>query len=145
MTLIRWQPMRELEPFNTMMKRFFDDFNGAPSLEVGNFVPSVDVAEDKDNVLVHVELPGMSKDEVKITVSDDNVLTIRGEKKREKKTEKENYYRLERSFGEFVRSFTLPAEVNGERITATFDKGILSVTLPKLVPAKPKEREIVIA
>ncbi len=145
MTLIRWQPMRELEPFNSMVKKFLGDFDGFPSMEVGNFVPSIDVSEDKDSVFVHVELPGMSKEEVKITVSDENVLTIRGEKKREKKTEKENYYRLERSFGEFVRSFTLPAEVNGEKITASFDKGILSITLPKLVPAKPKEREIVIA
>jgi HSP20 family protein len=143
MTLIRWQPIREMEPVNHWMKRFIDDVNaGFPSLELGNFNPNIDVSEDKDSVFVCAELPGLEKSDVKITVSDENVLMIRGEKKREVNTEQKNFYRIERSFGAFVRSFTLPAEVDGEKITAQFDKGILSITLPKLAPSKPKEREI---
>ena len=146
MTLVRWQPFRELDSVSTLMRRFLDNSNdGFPSFEVGSFVPNVDMSEDEKNVTIHAELPGLEKDNVKIVVSDENILTIRGEKKREEKQEGKNYYRLERSFGEFVRTLTLPAEVNAEEISAKFDKGLLTITIPKRTPAKPKELEVKIA
>ena len=146
MRLVRWQPFQELEPVSNLMRRFFEDSNnGFPTFEIGNFVPSIDMSEDDKNVTVHAELPGLDKENVKITVTEDNVLTIRGEKKREEKVEGKNYYRLERSFGEFVRSVTLPAEVKADEISAKFDKGLLTISIPKKVPTKPKELEVKIS
>ncbi|HET7152684.1 MAG TPA: Hsp20/alpha crystallin family protein [Candidatus Kapabacteria bacterium] len=141
MTLVRWQPLRELDHVSNVMRRFFED-EGLPSFGIGSFVPKVDLSEDEKNVYVHAELPGLAKEDVKVTVSDENVLTIRGEKKREEKTEKKNYYRVERSFGEFVRSIPLPAEVKGDAIEAKYQDGILNITLPKVEPTKPKEVEV---
>lgn len=146
MRIVRWQPFRELDNVSSMMRRFFDDVNdGFPTFEIGNFVPNIDMSEDEKNVMISAELPGLDKEDVKITVNDENVLTIRGEKKRQEKVEKTNYYRLERSFGEFVRTITLPAEVKADEINAKFDKGLLTVSIPKKVPAKPKELEVQIS
>lgn len=143
MKLVRWQPFQELDNVSHLMRRFFDDVNnGLPSFELGNFVPNIDMSEDQNNVILHVELPGLSKDDVKVVVNDENVMTIRGEKKREEKVEGKNYYRLERSFGEFVRTVTLPADVKADEISATFEKGLLTLTIPKKVPTKPKELEV---
>jgi HSP20 family protein len=94
---------------------------------------------------MHAELPGMAKDDVKITVSSDNVLTIRGEKKREEKTEEKNFMRVERTYGSFSRSFTLPDNLDTANIAAQFENGVLNVSIPKTEPAKPKETEISIA
>lgn len=140
MALVRWQPFRELEKVSNWIDNYMND--GFRSLGIGNFVPNVDLSEDEKNVYVNVELPGLTKDDVKITVDDENILTIRGEKKREEKKEEKNYYRLERSFGAFVRSFPLPTEVKADAIDAKFTDGVLKITLPKIEPSKPKEREI---
>lgn len=143
MAIVRWQPFRELEKVSNWIDNYMND--GFRSLGVGNFVPSVDLSEDEKNVYVHVELPGLAKEDVKITVDENNVMTVRGEKKREEKKEEKNYYRLERCFGAFVRSFPLPVEVKADAIDATFKDGVLSITLPKAEPSKPKEREIKIS
>jgi len=105
------------------------------------WTPAVDIAEHDDQYVVKVELPGVSKDEVKITL-ESNILTIRGEKKQEKETKKENYHRVERSYGSFQRSFTLPTTVKSDKIDASYNNGVLTVALPKAEEAKPKQIEV---
>lgn len=150
MTLIRWRPHGELwDPFASLadlreeMNRLFDsslrrfrlgDFEGA-------FAPPIDVVEEKDNYLVRAELPGISKDDVKVTLQD-NLLTIKGEKKHEAETKDANYYHKERVYGSFSRTIQLPAGVDAKRIDARFKDGVLHVKLPKTEEAKPKQIEV---
>jgi len=105
------------------------------------WTPAVDVAENENEVQVKVELPGVSKDDVKITMQE-NILTIRGEKKQDKETKNTEYHRVERSYGSFQRSFTLPTNVKHEKIEASYNDGVLTVTLPKAEEAKPKQIEV---
>jgi HSP20 family protein len=152
MSLIRWNPARELAAWPSdlfgiqrEMNRMFDSFFNRGAQEedsvITNWTPAVDIAERDDEYLVKVELPGVSKDDVKITL-ESNILTIRGEKKQEKETKKENYHRVERSYGSFQRSFTLPTTVKNEKIDATYKEGVLMVSLPKAEEAKPKQIEV---
>ncbi|HET6401756.1 MAG TPA: Hsp20/alpha crystallin family protein [Candidatus Kapabacteria bacterium] len=147
MAIIKWEsPRRDLDSFGRTMRRFFNDFdsnftNFTPFVNNGNFMPSVDINEDKDNIYFIAELPGLTKDDVKLTVSE-GVLTIRGEKKREEEHQDRNFYRMERSYGEFVRQFTLPEGVKEENIQADFKDGVLEIMVPKKEPSKPKEREV---
>ncbi|HYM21501.1 MAG TPA: Hsp20/alpha crystallin family protein [Candidatus Kapabacteria bacterium] len=110
----------------------------------GSFTPRVNISEDSTNIYVNAELPGLSKDDVKVVVAD-GLLTIRGEKSQETKQEGRNYHRIERRSGEFVRQFTLPENVNDEAMRASFANGVLEVVIPKKEPEKPKEREIQIS
>ena len=128
--------------FPRYMRSFFEDANA--SQPPSAYVPRVDISEDTNNIYVHAELPGMSKDDVKVTVADD-ILTIRGEKKHEEKTEDKNYFRIERRFGEFARQFTLPDNVKGDEVHANFNNGVLEITIPKSEPVKPTEREVPIS
>lgn len=105
------------------------------------WTPAVDVAENENEVQVKVELPGISKDDVKITMQE-NILTIRGEKKQENETKNSEYRRVERSYGSFQRSFTLPTSVKHDEIEASYKDGILTVTLPKAEEAKPKQIDV---
>jgi len=105
------------------------------------WTPAVDITEHDDQFVVKVELPGVNKDDVKITL-ENNILTIRGEKKQEKETKKENYHRVERSYGSFQRSFTLPMTVKSDKIDAVYKDGILQIALPKAEEAKPKQIEV---
>ncbi len=146
MTLVRFEPSRTLE---SMLRRFDELFDDVVRLtpfrvEGANFSPRVDISEDENNVYIRAELPGVAKEDVKVTLSDDRVLTIRGEKKQERKVESENFLRMERLFGSFCRSFVLPENVATDKIEAKFDNGVLSLTLPKLEPSKPKEVEIAV-
>lgn len=157
MTLIRWTPVRDVtawhpvsdiaSEFVTMQReidRMFDRFRGGV-LDEGTsnagIVPAVDIVERENDFLVKVELPGVSKEEVKITIQND-VLTIRGEKKQEKEKKGDTYHRVERSYGVFQRSFTLPASVQPEKIEATHENGVLHLVIPKAEEAKPKEIEV---
>jgi HSP20 family protein len=151
MSLIRWNPTRDLATFPsdifTMqreMNKMFDNFfrgGDEPGLLNGNWMPAVDVAEGDNDYVVKIELPGVNKDDVKITL-ESNILTIRGEKKAEKETKEKNYHRIERSYGSFQRSFTLPTSVKNDKIDAEYKDGILSITLPKAEEAKPKQIEV---
>jgi HSP20 family protein len=152
MSLVRWNPVRDLAtwPSNLFgmqreMNRMFDNFfNGTDRDEdyaLTAWSPAVDIAEHDDQYVVKMELPGVSKEEVKITL-ESNILTIRGEKKQEKETKKENYHRVERSYGSFQRSFTLPTTVKNDKIDASFKDGILDIKLPKAEEAKPKQIEV---
>lgn len=140
MTLVRFEPFRELEHFGRRMNEMMSGLE-KNSMEKGRFIPSVDVAEDEKNIYIHAELPGMGKENVQVTVSDDRILTLKGEKKQESKTESDekNYVRIERSYGSFTRSFSLPENVSTDGINAVFNNGVLNLTLPKVEPAKPKE------
>lgn len=145
MGIIKVDPFRG---FDTMMRRMNDVFDdvqrGGIRFEVGDFTPRVDISDDENALTIHAELPGIAKDAVKITVSEDRVLTIRGEKKREEKHEDKNYMRVERSYGTFTRSFALPDTVDSENIAANFKDGVLTITMAKREPAKPKELEVAI-
>ena len=146
MTLIRWEPRRDIENAQRRLRKMFDDFDGnffqnGLSFEMGSYAPRVDISEDKNNIYISAELPGLTQEDVKVTITE-GVLTIRGEKKREEKHSDRNFYRIERSFGEFVRQFTLPENLRDEDVNAEFADGVLEVTIPKREPEKPKEREI---
>jgi HSP20 family protein len=126
------------------MNKMFDGvFHGIGNEDYtfSSWTPAVDIAEHDDEYLVKVELPGVNKDEVKLTL-ENNILTIRGEKKQEKETKKENYHRVERNYGAFQRSFTLPVAVKSDKIDASYKDGILTVSLPKAEEAKPKQIEV---
>ena len=145
MNLIRYNPARDLWHVRDEMDKIFNQFAARPfdseeTPEV-DWSPRVDITENENSFAVKAELAGMTKDDVKITMKED-LLTIRGEKKSEKKSEKENVHLLERRYGRFVRVFRLPSSVNSKKIDAIFKDGILTLNLPKAEDAKPKEIEI---
>jgi HSP20 family protein len=107
----------------------------------GAWAPSVDIYEDKDRLILEAELPGMNREDFEISV-ENNIITLRGERKFEKKTEGDNYHRVERSYGSFLRSFTLPQTVTADGATADFDNGVLRVSLPKREETKARKIEI---
>lgn len=142
MAITRWRPFRDLVSIQDEMNRLFDDFFGCPITRrewtEEAWSPSVDVSETKDNVIINAEIPGMNKEDVKVSVQD-NVLTLSGERRQEKEEKNANYHRIERSDGSFSRSFTLPTPVQPDKVKATYKDGILKITLPKTEEVKPKE------
>ena len=153
MTLIRWNPMRDVERWPSDfigiqrdINRLFDHFlrggvQADETFDTSYWTPAVDIAEQENEYAVKVELPGVSKEDVKISL-ESNILTIKGEKKQEKEETKKNLHRVERSYGMFQRSFTLPSTVKSDKIDATFIDGVLTITLPKVEEAKPKQIEV---
>jgi len=146
MSIIRWRPGRELSTIRDEVNRLFDDFfSGLPErrreLLEGEWLPSVDIAETDDSVVVKAELPGVEQNDVSITIVND-VLTLKGEKKEEKEINKENYHRVERSYGSFQRSLSLPTGVQSDKTKATYKDGVLTITIPKAEEAKPKTIKI---
>lgn len=150
MAIVRWEPFsKSLSPwqgFETLrrrMERIFDEFLPMDSEEVkqSRWLPVVDVSENNDHYTIHAELPGMSKKDVKITLQDD-VLTISGEKNLDREEKNKTYHLLERAYGQFNRSFTLPSKVEADKIKADFKDGVLNITVPKAPEAKAKEIEI---
>lgn len=144
MAITRWDPRSTLSTFQEEMGRLIDSFFGPTGREetsLSTFLPPVDIEEKDKEFEISVELPGIKKDDVKISVKD-NVLSISGEKKQEKKVDKENYHRIERTFGKFQRSFTLPDYVDVENIDAEYKDGILNITIPKLKESISKQVEV---
>lgn len=144
MNLVTYDPFRELRGLQDDVNRLFrGTFNrgGANEMMPGSWAPSVDIFENKDNIVLEAELPGMSPDDVSISI-ENNLLTLHGERKFEKKDDGDNFHRVERSYGSFTRSFTLPPTVSSENVDATFDSGILRLTLAKREEAKPRKIEI---
>lgn len=151
--LVRWDPFRgirkrgdvfsELTDIQQEMNRLFDEFFGErrPEMTEGTWLPAVDVLENETEIIVRAELPGMTQDDIELDLQN-NVLTVKGEKEKESKEEKENYHRIERSYGNFSRSFTLPCDVKAEDVKATFKDGVLEVVLPKVEEVKPKKINI---
>lgn len=143
MKLVRWSPARDLlniqDEMNRMMDRFFspDLFEGS-DFSTTRWLPNMDVQEDKDRFTINMELPGLSKDDVSLTVRE-GVLTIEGERKQEDEKEGVNYHRVERRYGKFLRSFQLPVRVKEDKIEAVFKDGVLTVQIPKAEEIKPKQ------
>ncbi len=142
MTLVKFEPFRGFESFSRRMNEMFGELEKGVRFEIGDFSPRVDIAEDEKNVYLHAELPGIERENVKISISEDRVLMLKGEKRREEKVENKNYVRVERNYGSFTRSFALPDNINVEKVDAKFENGVLNMTLPKNEPTKPKEVSI---
>jgi HSP20 family protein len=144
MELSPWRPFGELSPFRKEMDRLWNRFLGeTPFARTSNemWSPSVDISETKDDFVVKAELPGLEAKDVNVSISG-NVLTIKGEKKAEEEEKDEHYHRVERYSGSFQRVFQLPSGVKADKVEASFDKGVLKVTLPKVEEAKKKEIEV---
>ena len=148
MALIRWSPRRDVrDPFASLteiqdgMNRIFDASLRRRSGFDGLFSPAIDVVVEKDNVIVKADLPGLTKDDVTVTLQD-NYLTIRGEKKHETEQKESDYFLSERVYGSFTRTVELPTTVDAKKIEARFKDGVLHVTLPKTEEAKPKQIEV---
>lgn len=149
MALIKWSPMRDLateifdlqREINRMFDRLFRGFEEEEEFRVMKWTPMVDISETDDEYIVRAEVPGVSKDDLKITIKD-NILTISGEKKQEKETKSENFHRIERVYGSFTRTFTLPGAVKVDKVEAKFKDGVLTIKLPKVEETKAKEIEV---
>jgi HSP20 family protein len=141
MALIRWDPYRELSSLADRFNRAVGSRERDEEMGLGAWIPPVDIAEDKDKITVTAELPGFKEDEVEIQM-EGNILTIRGERKFEQEKEGKNYHRVERAYGQFVRTFSLPANVDRENIRARFKNGLLEIEMPKREDARPKQIKI---
>jgi len=144
MTIVRWRPLSEMDNIRRELDRRFDRFYRTldeDSEGICECYPLVDIKETKDEFVIYAELPGISKDDVKINIADD-ILTISGEKKEEAKQDGHTYHRIERTYGKFQRNFTLPVHIQADKVRATFKNGILTITLPKKEEVKPKEVSI---
>ena len=145
MRLKVWEPHRGFRPFYNNFDRFFNEFGRglqpAEGLDDATWAPKVDIYETENAYVLNAELPGLTKDQIDIDIND-NTLTIKGEKKFEEKVDKDNYVRVERSYGNFSRSFVLSDDVAAEGITANYKEGVLEVTLPKKEESKPKEIKV---
>jgi len=147
-----WRPFGDLARWDADMDRMMDEFFGRGTTgsrldrwfrrdEMPIAAPVVDMFEEKDEIVVKAEIPGIDKDHIEVNLGD-HMLTIRGEKKKEDEVERENYYRSERSYGSFRRTLPLPAEVSTEKVKATFNNGILEIRLPKTEDAKAKKIKV---
>lgn len=146
MTLIKWDPFRDLLTLQDRMNRIFEDSLTknklyAESLTSGMWSPTVDIYETEGSIVLKAELPGLKKDDVLIEIKNHN-LTIKGERKFEKDIKEENYHRIERSYGSFARTFSLPNSVDADKVAASFKDGVLEITIPKVKEVKPKQIEI---
>jgi len=144
MELIPWRPLREIIPINGEMEDLFDRFFGnITSMEPAKkgWVPTVDIAETNDAIVVNAEIPGIEPENIGISLSGD-ILTIEGEKKQKNEEKEEKYYRMERNYGNFSRSVRIPVEIQSEKINAKYKNGTLKITLPKKEEAKPREIKV---
>ena len=143
-TLMRVDPFRELFDLQRSINELFDSSMNQSADEgsaLSTWTPVVDVYEDNDSFLIKVELPEVKREDVKVNLND-NILSLTGERRFENEDKREGYHRVERSYGQFYRSFTLPPNVNAEGINAEFKDGVLRLTLPKKEEAKPKQIEV---
>jgi HSP20 family protein len=142
MAIVRWEPARELSTLQSEMNRLFNGFfDGTSNESPRRWTPAMDVMEADDHLVLRADLPGLSEDDVQIEVRD-NVLTVSGERKAEREEKGEGYYRVERAFGSFSRSLTLPDGIDPDQIGASFDKGVLQVRIPKPEQRKPRRISI---
>jgi HSP20 family protein len=145
MALVRWDPIRELDSLQGDMNRLFDRFfeggRGANGSTSGRWIPAMDLVETDDHLVLRGDLPGMTEDDVDIEIKD-NVLTVSGERKSEQEERAEGYHRVERSFGRFSRSLTLPQGIDPDKVEAKFENGVLEVQIPKPAEAKPTRVQI---
>lgn len=144
MVITHWDPFRELTSLQNRVNSIFQDYGRAGQDELtstGNFVPAVDVYEDEHKIVLKLEIPGVNQDDVDIRL-ENNSLTVRGERNFEKEEKEENFHRIERRYGSFSRSFTLPNTVDTENIRANYEQGVLNIELTKRAEAKPKQIKV---
>ena len=144
MAIVRWEPLREINTLQSEMNRLFNTVFEGPGGNGGTlrrWMPAMDLLESGDHFVLRADLPGMSEEDVKIEL-EDSTLTLSGERKAENKAEGDGYYRVERASGSFQRSLTLPKGVDPEAVTASFDRGVLEVRIPKPEARKPRRIEI---
>jgi HSP20 family protein len=145
MTVItRWEPFREFSTLQDRLNRLFQQSvseSRDEALTSSSFAPAVDVYEDDHQVTLKIEVPGIDEKDIDVRL-ENNTLTVHGERKLEKEEKEENYRRVERQYGSFTRSFTLPTTVDAEGVSAQYDKGVLKIRLNKKAEAKPKQIRI---
>jgi HSP20 family protein len=144
MTIVRWEPLRELGSLQNEMNRLFNTVFDTPQpggSTMRRWMPAMDLVETDDNFVLRADLPGLSEEDLKIEL-EDGTLTVSGERKAEHESENEGYYRVERAFGSFSRSLTLPQGIDPEAVTASFDRGVLEIRVPKPEERKPRRIEI---
>jgi HSP20 family protein len=142
MAIVRWEPLREFSTLQNEMNRLFNTVFDTPA-PAGNggmrrWMPAMDLVESGDHFVLRADLPGLSEEDVNIEV-EDRVLTISGERKAEHEVNKDGYHRIERAFGAFSRSLTLPEGIDAEAVQASFDRGVLEVRIPKPEERKPRK------
>ena len=139
--LTRQNPLNDFRTLQAhMLEPFFGRFNFDDQLSNGAWAPPVDVAEEADKILVRVEVPGMNENDLRVNY-EDGLLTVSGERAFEKRDDR-NYHRIERSYGSFVRSFSLPRSVDASKISAAYRNGILEIEIPKLEESKPRQIQV---
>ena len=145
MAITRWDPFRDVLALQNRMNSLFQEYNrnqgDNDALSTAAFVPPVDIYEDEHKIVLKLEVPGMKENELDIQL-ENNVLTVRGERKFEKEEKEENFHRIERRYGSFYRSFTIPNTVNPESVKASSDAGVLRLELEKRAEAKPKQIKV---
>jgi HSP20 family protein len=143
--ITRFEPFRDLFNWQGQVNRLFQDFGRGSDelLTTGTFVPPVDVYEDEHSISLKLEAPGISEKELDIQL-ENNTLTIRGERKFDKEEKEENFHRIERRYGAFARSFTLPNTVDAENVDAQYENGVLRIKLAKRAEAKPKQIKVTV-
>jgi HSP20 family protein len=149
MTLTKWDPFRDLVTLQDRMNRLFDESvrnvrTGDEALSSGIWSPAVDIYETENEVVLKAELPEVNQKEIDIQV-ENNTLTLRGERKFDREAKQENFHRVERAYGTFSRSFTLPGTIDQERIKADYRDGILKISLPKREESKPKQIKVAVS
>lgn len=145
MAITRWDPIRDLMTLKDRMDRLFEDtFKTAGEereLTPSTWAPAVDIYEDENNVVLSVEVPGVEEKDIDVNV-ENNTLTVKGERKFEKEDKKENYHRIERAYGGFFRSFSIPHYVDVDKIEAEHENGVLKITMPKKAEMKPRKVKV---
>jgi HSP20 family protein len=145
MAIIRWDPFRDLVTLREKMNRLFEDAvtsrGEEKDLVTSSWAPAVDIYEDENELVLTAEVPGIEEKDIEIKL-EDNTLSIHGERKMEKETKEENYHRLERAYGSFYRSFTLPNYIDQEKIHAQHENGVLKITMPKRPELKTRKVKI---
>lgn len=141
MSLVRWEPFRDLLSLQQRLNRGFESARQTSEEQLGTWAPAVDIYETEKEIVLKADLPGLKLEDVDISLNN-NVLSVRGERRFEKEVKDDNYHRVERAYGNFVRTFTLPNTVNVEQIDASYENGVLKITLPKREEARPKQIKV---
>jgi HSP20 family protein len=143
MAITRWDPFRDVLSLQNRLNSLFQEYNRGEgdALTTAAFVPPVDVYEDEHKIVLKLEVPGLKESDLDIQI-ENNVLTVKGERKFEKEEKEENFHRIERRYGSFYRSFTIPNTVNPDSVKASYEAGVLKVELEKRAEAKPKQIKV---
>ncbi|MGQ9800421.1 MAG: Hsp20/alpha crystallin family protein [Candidatus Saccharicenans sp.] len=146
MAITKWDPFRDIMVLRDRMNRLFEDLVSSPKFEDTDIIqstwsPAVDIYETENELVLTAELPGVEEKDIEIKV-EDNTLSLKGERKFEKETREENYHRIERAYGSFYRSFSLPQYVDQDKISAEYENGLLKIHMPKKPEVKPRKVKI---